>query len=107
MHISLKVPSALAAIVLLGGCAFSPHLSKRTTPGDLELHARNEPLYHTSYVGSDSKYHYFRREEGLHTSSLKIPVSELSLKQTFPLGHGKPYLVTENIFPKKSPKPGR
>ncbi|HWB58622.1 MAG TPA: hypothetical protein VG733_03985 [Chthoniobacteraceae bacterium] len=46
-------------------------------------------------MGSDTQYHYFCREEGPHVLSFKVPVSELKMKNTFPLGSGKSRLALD------------
>lgn len=89
----LKIAAAIAIVLLLGGCAFSPHLAKKTTPALLAPRAHVETTDHIAYMGSDAKYHYFYRDLLFSPASYKIPVAELALANTFPLGKGKPRLI--------------
>lgn len=35
------------------------------------------------YVGSDAKYHYYKNEELLSSKTVRVPLNELSVKDTF------------------------
>jgi len=83
-----------AAASLLSGCAFHSFLAKRTTPPLLAKQAHADTTDHIAYMGSDANCHYFYHVRLFSIGgSLKIPVSELKLKHTFPLGHGEPRVV--------------
>jgi hypothetical protein len=85
MGISIYNSTLLAAVVLLGGCVFSPHLAKRTTPQALAPMVHYDELDQTLYMGSDSKYHYFCRYDFIYKVSYKIPVTDLHLDHPLPL----------------------
>jgi hypothetical protein len=50
------------------------------------------------YVGSEREYSYFRAGFVL-VDRYKAQTAKIHLPRTFPLGHGKPYVVTEDMVP--------
>lgn len=93
MHRSLKIVVTIFAALLLNACGFHAQLAHKTTPALLASRAYVETTDHIAYMGSDGKYHYFYHDLLFSPASYKIPVSDLALKNTFPLGEGKPRLI--------------
>jgi len=57
-----------------------------------------DPVDHTAYIGSDEKYHYVVRSLPMRKHVYRVPISELKLRETFPLDKGSPYVLTHEML---------
>jgi hypothetical protein len=63
----------------------------------------NDPLYHTAYVGSDSKFHYFVYSKGKVSGKWKVRKEDLKWIYGFPYEEKRHLLITRDKTGKLRP----
>src|SRR5262245_46651882 len=99
--IRLRYLSSLLLAVCLIGCSKSFHAEKAQTISSAELRKRLtvDTTDHFAYMGSDAKFHYIFHSQLGGGESYRVPIGELALQHTFPVGQGEPYVLTGLHFP--------
>lgn len=64
----------VSGLCLLSGCAATRTMTSDTLPVGTA-----DPLYHTSYHGSDEEYHYFQLQQGMVLSHARVPIGDAQI----------------------------
>ena len=103
----MKTKPILAVALLLSSCVsseFRAPAAKLTSADELGKICRIDTADHIAYMGSDETFHYFFHSKLFASESFKVAKTNINWIETFPLGSGKPRLVS---FPKSEKDPDR
>jgi hypothetical protein len=97
IRFSVLVATLFCVALYSTGCgSLSAYRQAPERPYDLwmaALQGKEGPVY---YVGGEGEYSYFRAGKVVY-NRYKARTSKIHLPSTFPLGHGKPYRVTQEM----------